>query len=678
MRAWSVLAFAMTVAGCGNGSPSSASSPDSGSCTGLCTPSHLTRLDLVAGRPGGPGWVDGSLTDAHFSSLWTMVSDGSGHLFVADNMCIRVIDTKAGQVTTLAGVYDSVAGGTDGVGAKALFNLPSGLAYSGGQLYVTDTENHAIRKVDVATATVTTIGGAIGAPGAVDAVGTAARFREPEGLALDASGNLYIGDTDNNTIRKMSIATGAVTTVAGTAGQAGATDGVGAAARFKQPKALTLDGMGNAYVIDNGNLSIRKIVLATATVSTLVKFTTPPQGLTTDGANVLVTDGDQRVVSVAPDGTVTGVAGAAGQEGFVDGPPAVARFNAPAGLMNDGAGTLYVADDGNSAIRTVALSSGSVSTYAGANSVGSADGTGSQALFSSPAGIATDGVVAYVADTHNETIRRVVISTGEVTTIAGAVGQSGRTDGPAASARFDQPAGLALDVAKHLLYIADLNNFSIRILDLAHATVSTLALSAAPDGGWTGFAAPQAVAFDRGSLYVADYSNDVVSTVDLEHETVSNLAGQSGMPGSSDGKGAGAGFYGPLSVGADGRGNLFVADNQNQTIREIAIAADTVSTIAGALGVPGTTDGTGSAALFQFPTGVAVNAVGDLFVSVLPNTIRHVDTRTHVVTTVVGNQALAGVKLGPLPAQITQPTAVALMPSGALLLVSENSLLIAH
>jgi DNA-binding beta-propeller fold protein YncE len=132
-------------------------------------------------------------------------------------------------------------------------------------------------------------------------------------------------------------------------------------------------------------------------------------------------------------------------------------------------------------------------------------------------------------------------------------------------------------------------------------------------------------------------------------------------------------------VAADGRGNLYVADTLNQAIRQIAIASTTVSTLAGKAGTLGSADGTGDAARFELPTGVAANGVGELFVSDLKNnTVRHVDTSSRAVTTVIGTPNAWGVRTGPLPAQLTQPTALALLPSGALLIVSENALLLAH
>src|SRR5262249_51193372 len=159
-----------------------------------------------------------------------------------------------------------------------------------------DTENHTIRKLDLAASTVTTVAGAFGQPGTTDDIGSAARFREPEGVALDGQGDLYIADVDNNTICKLVIATGEVTTVAGTAGQAGVADGIGAAALFSKPKQMTFDGAGNVYVVDSLNLSVRKLQLSNNQVTTLITFPTQqPQGVAVDGSDVLVALSDDTI-----------------------------------------------------------------------------------------------------------------------------------------------------------------------------------------------------------------------------------------------------------------------------------------------------------------------------------------------------------------------------------------------
>jgi hypothetical protein len=171
-------------------------------------------------------------------------------------------------VTTLAGSPGAL-GSADGTGAAARFNGPGGLATDGaGNLYVSDILNYTVRKVVIATGVVTTLAGSAGAPGSTDGTGAAARFRVPTGLAIDGAGNLFVAEFPNDTIRKVVIATGVVTTLAGSAGTSGGTDGTGAAARFGHPYALTIDGAGNLFVADLN--TIRKVVVQTGVVTTRV------------------------------------------------------------------------------------------------------------------------------------------------------------------------------------------------------------------------------------------------------------------------------------------------------------------------------------------------------------------------------------------------------------------------
>ena len=680
MRRWPTLVLALHAAACGQSAKRAPAS-----CSSLCVPPSLATLDLLAGRPGAPlGWVDGTRVAAHFDDPWAIVGDGQGHLYVADGRyTVRAIDIAAGSVATLAGVHGQI-GSADGVGASATFNTPSGLAFTPRALYLTDSENGTVRQIDVASRAVTTLAGASGQVGAVDGIGADARFALPQGLAADASGNLYIGDTENNTIRKLDIPSGVVSTVAGTAGVTGNTDGPAATALLNRPNALAIDAAGNVYVADSLNQSIRKIDPATAMVSTWVVFGTPPQGavpegLVVDGSDVLVSLSDNRVVRVSAGGVVTALAGGAGPPGFVDGAGSDARFDAPAGLWNDGAGTLYVADERNAVVRAIDLGSATVSTYAGVESRGHADGTGARAQFAGPQGLALDDRTVYVADTDNDTIRMIVLATGQVTTLAGAVGQPGSVDGQLSEARFNQPQGLALDRAAQQLYVADTKNRSVRRIDLAAGTVSTLAHTPAPGDPFRGFDAPAGLAFDGGRLFVTDYVDDAVMAIDLQKAQVSTLAGTSGAPGYADGVGSKAAFYGPFGIAADGRGNLYVADYLDQSIREIAIATATVSTLAGQPVIPGNSDGVRSGAHFHGPIGVAADRNGDVFVSdSLNNAVRRVDASTGAVTTIIGSSVASGVRLGALPAQLTGPSALALTDTGGLLLVSENAVLLAH
>jgi sugar lactone lactonase YvrE len=295
--------------------------------------------------------------------------DRARNVYVADtgNRVIRKI-SSTGVVSTLAGLA-GVAGNADGVGDAARFNAPVGIAVDIiGNVYVVDQFDSTVRKI-TPDGTVSTLVPDFATEAASNAATVpSAGFNHPNGIAVDCLGNLYIADSGNHTIRKMT-PEGVVTVLAGATGLAGASDGQGAGARFNSPFGVAVDLDGNIYVTDQGNSSLRKI---------------------------------------APDGTVTTIAGLPGNPGDADGPGAVARFSFPAGLAIDNAGNLYVADRNNSTIRKVDPFGG-VSTLAGvAGKDGSVDGISATALFSFPTALAVDlaGVV-YVADTSANTIRMI-------------------------------------------------------------------------------------------------------------------------------------------------------------------------------------------------------------------------------------------------------------------------------
>jgi hypothetical protein len=333
-----------------------------------------------------------------------------------------------GFVSTVAGTSGSY-GYTDGIGATARFITPSYVASDGTNLYVTDSWANNIRKIVIATGEVSTLAGSsTGASGLTDARGTAARFNRPLGIATDGI-NAYVADSGNNSIRRIVISTGAVTTVACSLDVIpGTADGAGTAARFSSPWGISL--IGNAlYVGDGANSTIRRIDL---------------------GANVQVST----------------IAGTAGNPGWNDSPAgAAATFNLPTGLAASG-GTLFAAELENCDVRRVIPATGETMTLAGsaASGVGSADGTGASARFNHPYGITSDGANLYVTDTWNNTIRKIVIATGAVTTLAGTAGAAGSTDAYGSDARFYFPQGIVY--VSGALYIADSVYGTIRRLQL--------------------------------------------------------------------------------------------------------------------------------------------------------------------------------------------------------------------
>ena len=215
-------------------------------------------VTTLAGSPGSSGSTNGTGTSAKFNHPDHLTTDGT-NLYVTDanNHTIRKIVISTGFVTTLAGSAGST-GSTNGTGTTARFHYPRGIVTDGTNLYVSDHNNHTIRKIVIATGVVSTFAGSAGSSGSTDATGTAARFSYPYGITTDGT-DLYLVDAGKHTIRKIVISTGAVTTLAGS-GSSGSTDAVGKAARFNSPYAITIEG-SDLYVADNSNHKIRKIVL---------------------------------------------------------------------------------------------------------------------------------------------------------------------------------------------------------------------------------------------------------------------------------------------------------------------------------------------------------------------------------------------------------------------------------
>jgi len=390
-------------------------------------------VDAAAYRAGNSATVLGNTgalvkTGIAFSG-WNTAADGSGAAYAAgDSLTLGsasvTLYSSWPQVTTLAGAR-GVSGSTDGIGAAASFDGPDGITTDGTNLFVADTANNNIRKIVIATGMVTTLAGTAGNSAyiAVDGTGAAARFGGPVGIAIDRT-NLYVTDFNTAAIRKIEIATGVVTTLAGTSLRLGSADGIGAAARFNKPAGIATDGT-NLFVADSGNHTVRKVVIATGEVTTLAGTAgsanvtdgtgtaaqfVQPFAMATDGTNLYVSDFSANTLRkvVIATGVVTTLAGTAGSTGSADGTGAAARFDYPRGLVADGA-NLYVADYNNCTIRQLVIATGMVTTLAGApHRSGSTDGTtGAEARFSCPSGITSDGTNLYVSDVGNRTIRTV-------------------------------------------------------------------------------------------------------------------------------------------------------------------------------------------------------------------------------------------------------------------------------
>lgn len=587
-------------------------------------------VTTVAGLASHPGDTDGTGANARFTGPQGVAIDGAGNLYVADSYShtIRRI-TADGAVTTLAG-QPGTTGIVDGTGASARFNYPVNLKLDrDGTVYVADTYNHAIRKI-TADGVVTTLAGLPGTSGSVDSLGTAARFNYPQDLIIDNAGIVYVADGGNHAIRKITPA-GAVTTLAGLAGTAGSTDGTGTAARFNVPGGIALGSGGKLYVTDFFNHAIR-IITPDGVVTTLAgtpgtagsddgtgraaKFNYP-LGVVLTGDDLLVADAYNHTVrKVSAAGVVTSFVGSTPEIGSNDGNRTAARFHNPQDVAVDRDGTLYVVDAVNAVVRKIA--NDEVVTLAGlAGATGSQDGKGSVARFAEPLGVAVNNGVVYVADAANHTIRQITAD-GTVTTLAGLAGTSGSADGTGAAARFNRPFRIALDGAG-VLYVSDTGNHVIRKVTPA-GVVSTLAGKAGTSGSADGtglsatFFAPEGIAVDaNGNVFVADDGNQTIRKI-YPDGVVTTFAGTAGKAGIVDGTGAAARFTYPVGLSFDSENNLYVTDSGNSVLRRIT-PRGSVTTLAGSPGLPGNTDGTGSSAQFTAPSGVAVDNSGNIYVT---------------------------------------------------------------
>jgi sugar lactone lactonase YvrE len=479
--------------------------------------------------------------------------DSADNIYVADsgNATIRKI-TSAGVVTTLAGA-SGVFGSADGTGGNARFGTPSAVAVDGaGNVYVVDTNNSLVRKITPA-GVVTTLGGVPGIAGSADGTGSNALFYSPYGVAADSAGNIYVADTVNNTIRR------GVPAAPGSGGT-GSTGGTG-----------TSSQTGNTAIINTGS--------AGGTTQFLY-----PTGVAVDSSgNLYVTDASYNTVQkITAAGVGSRLAGTPGFAGWHDGAGSYALFNQPGGNAVDGAGNVYVGDTGNGVIRKVATD-GTVSTLAGsATNRGNQDGTGANASFSSPGGVAVDSAGnVYVADAFNQTIRKISAA-GAVTTLAGSPGNRGEADGTGGAAQFNHPLDVAVD--------------------------------------------------GSGNVYVADAFNDTIRKI-TPAGVVTTLAGSAGISGSNDGTGMNALFNQPAGIAVDGSGNVLVADTANATIRRVT-PAGVVTTVAGIAGIAGFADGAAGSALFNQPRALALDSSGNIFVADAGNAAIRKITPAGMVSTV--------------------------------------------
>jgi uncharacterized repeat protein (TIGR01451 family) len=657
-------------------------------------PSHSQEITTVAG--GGPVGTRPALS-VGFQPAGVVFS--GANTFIAASRRVFVLDSS-GNLTVVAGNGGVGSSGDGGPAISAATNATRLALDGAGNIYFSDFDGHRVRRVDASTGIVTTVAGN-GVPGYSGDGGpaVAARLFFPLGVALDAAGNLFIADSKNNRVRRIDAATGTITTVAGTGiSGSGGNGGPATSATLSSPLAVAVDAGENIFISEGAN--VRRIDAATGIISRYAGLTNfgfggdggPataaqlnfPNGLAIDGfGNLFIADtSNQRIRRVdAATGTITTVAGNGTQAFSGDGGPAVeAGLSVPADVAVNAVGE-FVITDGSNRIRRVDASTGIISSVAGNGSAGF-DGDGrpaTEASLSFPWGTAVDSLGnLYVADYGNNRVRKIDSNTGLVTTVAGdGTFGFGGDGGPAASAQLAAPIALAVGGAGDV-FIADQNNHRIRMVDAATGTITTVAGGGslpplgAPATGALLFA-PQGIAIDAaGNLFIADPDMGRVLRVDAATAVIDSFAGIGGSGFDGDGGPATSAFLNaPTEVALDPAGDVFIADRNNHRIRRVDAGTGIITTIAGN-GVAGFSGdgGPATSASLNFPNGVAADPFGNVYIAD-PNAQRIRRVAADGIITTIAGTGVYGFRGdgGPaLFAELGAPPKVRVEPSGNLLL----------
>jgi uncharacterized repeat protein (TIGR03803 family) len=554
-------------------------------------------ITTVAG--GGPDYP-GDGEAATNVSMWNLAGvtvDAAGNLFIAVmwNNVVRRVDTH-GVITTVAGNGTNGYSGDGGAATNASLNNPSGVAVDAvGNLFIADGNNYRVRVVDTNGNITTMAGGGTNYPGD-GGVATNAILGYPWGVSVDAARNVYIADSWNNIIRRVD-AQGIITTLAG-----GGPDfpGDGEAATnvsLNNPEGVTVDAAGNLFIADTGNNRIRQVDAA-GTINTVaggylgegVAATNAsldnPAGVALDAlGNLYISDSNnQRIRKVGINGIITTVAGNGINNYAGDGGAATnASLSYPSGVAVDQFGHLFIADAGNSAIRQVD-SQGLITAMAGNGPDYPGDGeTATNVELNGPTGVAVDSAGdLFIAEYNGNRIRKVGIN-GIISTAAGNgnYGSSG-DGGPATNASLANPTAVTTDASGDL-FIADTGNSLVRKVDTGGIiwTVTGGGLDYPGDGEAATNVSlnnPQGVTVDVfGNLFIADTVNNVIRRVDAQG-FITTVAGNYNYAYSGDGGPAtNASIANPLNVTTDASGNLFIADAGNNRVRKVVFQGPTLA-----------------------------------------------------------------------------------------------------
>ncbi len=677
-----------------------------------------TKLITTIAGTGTAGYSGdaGAATSAQLNSPYSLALDSSGDLYFTDlnNNAVRRIAAATGVITTVAGNGTAGFGGDGGLAVSAQLNYPTGIAFdTSGNLYISDTGNSRIRAI-AANGTIRTVAGSGTDAGSTGDGGpaTAAGLYGPIGIAVDSAANIYIAEYSGQVVRKVTAGTGVISTVAGSLPYPGyfgfgysGDGGPATSAVLSFPKAVAVDGAANLYIADSFNQAIRKVTASTGIINTIVgnglgnaagcvfggdgglagsASLCYPEGISVDGAgNLYITDGFSQIRMATPVELPPTVATAAPTlslpAGTYDSPQTVAISDATPGAMiyltTDGTPppSIYssgyngpIDASGNVTVRAVAVAPGHLAsapvsaTYtitsppasvittiagSGVSGISGAGGPATSAHIGAVQAITVDKAGnRLLVDTTNHVVWRVSASNGNISIVAGngTPGYSG-DGGLATHAQLYFPQGIAVDGSGNI-YISDTDNEVIREVTASDGVIHTIAgvyghsgypgspgVPANTGNGGPASSAylntPYDLAFDAaGNLYIADSGDHEVRVISASTGIITSFAGNGSFSfGGEGGPAIDATLQEPDTLAFDKGGNLYIGDYTIGRVLKVTAATGILTTVAGN-GIPYGSDGDGGPALgaLIYPRGLALDSAGDLFIANFPGTIREV------------------------------------------------------
>jgi sugar lactone lactonase YvrE len=634
---------------------------------------------------------NGPATDASIHDPTAMALDSAGNLYIASWSRIRMVNASTGVITTVAGSGQYGYSGDQGLATNAALAQPEGVAVdASGNIYISDYGVSEIRKVTASTGIITTIAGGRVSPYSAPTVGFSgdggpaanALLNSPMGIALDSAGNLYIADYRNGAIRKITAATGVITTIAGTPNQPvayGGDGGIATAAFLSTPTGVAVDSVGNLYVTENVTGRIRKVVVSAITPSLAAAAPTfsVPAGAYVNSQNISISDTTPgATIYLTANGMMPSTLGGQQYHGPINVTGTVtltAIAVAPGYLPSTPASVTYTITTPPTALINTVAGNG----LADGRAVAGGAATATEMV---PYGSAADsnGNI-YIADPINYVVWKVSSSTGTASVVAGTLGIAGypTTGVPATQSSLLEPLRVAIDATGNL-FVAD-TGYALVLKISSDSGVLSVYAGGGPnirpygDGGLAtsaGLSNPMGLALDSvGNLYIADAYHSSVRMVSAKTGIITTVAGNYGASSSlGDGSPATSVLLSqPWDLATDKNGNLYIADRGQSRVRMVSSATGIISTVAGN-GLLGNSGDGGSATNARInPQGLAVDRGGNLYISSSQNIVRKIAPDGTIATIAgIGYMGFGGDGGSATVAELSSPMGISTDQSGNL------------